>query len=44
MSILDNRPSLAREVDRIAEAAGYLGRKAGPSATAATSPSTSPNT
>lgn len=37
MSILNNRPALKKEIDQIAEAAGYLsGRKVGPNAMAAT--------
>ena len=34
-SILDNRPALAQEVEKVAEVAGYLWQKDGPNATAA---------
>lgn len=36
-SVLDTRPALAAEVEKVAEVAGYLWQKGGPSATAATS-------
>lgn len=35
-SILDNRPTLAKEVNNVAEVAGYLWQKDGQNATAAT--------
>ena len=37
MSILDNRPSLAHEVEQVAEVAGYLWERAGLNAMVATS-------
>ena len=41
-SILDNRPELAKEVNKVAEVAGY-GKKDGPNVTEVISPSISPN-
>ncbi len=40
MSILDNRPGLAREVENVAEVASYLWQKDGRNATEETSLST----
>ena len=37
-SILNNRPALAREVNKVAEVAGYLWEKAGQNATVVTLP------
>lgn len=42
-SILDNRPELAKEVNKVAEVAGYLWQKDGPNVTEVISPSISPN-
>lgn len=43
-SILDNRPELAHEVNKVAEVAGYLWQKDGQNATEEISPLTSQNT
>ena len=42
-SILDNRPELAKEVNKVAEVAGYLWQKGWPNVTEVISPSISPN-
>lgn len=42
-SILDNRPELVKEVNKVAEVAGYLWQKDGPNVTEVISPSISPS-
>lgn len=44
MSILDSRPELRREIEKVSEVAGYLWERDGQSATAETLLSMLPNT